>query len=397
MRRDLQAAKAQVEQAARRAYQRGIQTGNGGNISARVPGVPHMVVKPSGVSLIDCTPDTMIVTDFEGNVVEGKGRPTRESVLHGALYQGLPKVGGVVHTHSPWSIAWSFTGRDLPLVTLHTQLKLARAVPVRFFASPKGVLKEETPAVLDLFAAHPDLTAFIMGAHGIVAVGPDVLEAEHTAELVEETAQVAYLHELGAHAGILSLGPMAVANQDVAWIARESLVACGRKLAARGFVIGPEGSMSVRSGDSIWVLADGASPAEADPDDFVAVDVASGQPVGGGRQPSAHLPLHLAYYRARPDTRAVIHCYPPASMTAASVGMWAGESRTSRALSEEVAFVEGESPDPTTVEACARRSDALVLGGHGVLTAGGSLSQALARAERVERQASAVLFRRSSR
>ncbi len=199
-----QTAKAQFVEAARRAYQRGIQTGNGGNISARVPGKDLMVVKPSGISLIDCTAENVTVTDFDGKIVEGTRKPTRESILHGELYKHLPAVGGIVHTHSPWSIAWSFTRRDLPLLTLHTQLKVGAPIPVRFFSSPQGVLKEEMPIVLELFRAKPDLAAFIMGAHGIVAVGPDILEAEHSAELVEETAQVAFLHELGTKLQLFS-------------------------------------------------------------------------------------------------------------------------------------------------------------------------------------------------
>ncbi|NLG83483.1 MAG: class II aldolase/adducin family protein [Firmicutes bacterium] len=196
-------AKQQLILAAKRAYQRGIQTGNGGNISVRVPGAELMVVKPSGVSLIDCNEDNLTVTDFDGNIVAGKLKPTREALLHGELYRSLPNVGGVVHCHSPWTIAWSFTRRELPLLTLHTQLKLKMPIPVLFFSSPKGVLKEELPWVLELFTAHPDLPGFIMGAHGLVAVGPDVLEAEHTAELIEETAQVAFLYESGKRLGFI--------------------------------------------------------------------------------------------------------------------------------------------------------------------------------------------------
>ncbi|MDI6870821.1 MAG: class II aldolase/adducin family protein [Bacillota bacterium] len=199
----LQIAKAQFVEAARRAYTRGIQTGNGGNISVRVPGENLMVVKPSGVSLIDCTAENLTVTDFDRNIVEGTRKPTRESVLHGELYKHLPTIGGIVHTHSPWAIAWSFTRRDLPLLTMHTQLKLGAPIPVRFFSSPQGVLLEEIPEVLNLFTAKPDLAAFILGAHGVVAVGPDVLEAEHTAELIEETAQVAFLYELGTKLQII--------------------------------------------------------------------------------------------------------------------------------------------------------------------------------------------------
>ena len=69
--------------ASKRAYNRGIQTGSGGNVSARIPGTETMLVKASGGSLGDCTPEGFLITDFDGNVVEGAGKPTREALLHG--------------------------------------------------------------------------------------------------------------------------------------------------------------------------------------------------------------------------------------------------------------------------------------------------------------------------
>jgi len=396
---ELDKVKAQFMEAARRAYQRGIQTGNGGNISARVPGQPLMIVKPSGVSLIDCTPETVIVTDFDGNVIEGNRKPTREAVLHGELYRNLPGVGGVVHTHSPWSIAWSFTGRDLPLLALHTQLKLACPVPVRFFASPKGVLKEEIPVVLDLFVAHPDLTGFIMGAHGVVAIGPDVLEAEHSAELIEETAQVGYLHEVGANASMLSLGPAVIGNRDIAWITREALVACGRKVAAKGLVIGPEGSISARCGSAIYILAHEATLSEADPEDFIEVDLSSGQWLHGKRQPSSDVLMHLACYRTRPEIRAVIYSCPPMFTAAASCGPWTGDAAQDfmHSLGEVACLVEmrAGTSEVAALESSIRRHDAVFLADKGLLAVGGDLSEALYRTELVERKAHMLFLARS--
>ena len=73
--------------AAKRAYTRGIQTGSDGNVSARVPGKDLMIVKASGGSFADCAPDKFVITDFDGNLVEGEGKPTREALLHGLLYR----------------------------------------------------------------------------------------------------------------------------------------------------------------------------------------------------------------------------------------------------------------------------------------------------------------------
>ena len=115
--------------ASKRAYNRGIQTGSGGNVSARIPGTETMLVKASGGSLGDCTPEGFLITDFDGNVVEGTGKPTREALLHGYIYKLRPDVQSVVHVHSPYAIGWSSSKKDLPLVTWHSKLKNPEGYP----------------------------------------------------------------------------------------------------------------------------------------------------------------------------------------------------------------------------------------------------------------------------
>jgi L-ribulose-5-phosphate 4-epimerase len=183
-------------EAAARAYRRGIQTGSGGNLSARIPDQDLMVVKPSGISFIDCNEKNLVVTDFDGKVVAGSGKPSREALLHGVLYRNVPSVGGVVHCHSPWAISWSFSKQDLPLVTHHARMKFGVPIATLDVDAPVVPL-EEMPRVIGLFEKHPTLPAFLLVAHGIVAVGKNVLDAENVAEMVEETAQIAWLREIG--------------------------------------------------------------------------------------------------------------------------------------------------------------------------------------------------------
>ena len=90
--------------ASERAYNRGIQTGSGGNVSARIPGTETMLVKASGGSLGDCTPEGFLITDFDGNLIEGNGKPTREALLHGYIYKMREDVNAVVHVHAPYAI-----------------------------------------------------------------------------------------------------------------------------------------------------------------------------------------------------------------------------------------------------------------------------------------------------
>ncbi len=100
-----------------------------------------------------------------------------------------------MHCHSPWAVAYAYRHDVLPMTTQHVKLKLGHDIPILNIDSPM-LLQEYVPLVKALFDDNPKLTAFILRGHGVVAVGKDIIEAEHTAELVEETAQIASLREI---------------------------------------------------------------------------------------------------------------------------------------------------------------------------------------------------------
>lgn len=177
--------------AAKRAYDCKLQTGTGGNVSTRIQGTDLMFVKPSGISFGNCEADNLVITNFEGDVIEG-GKPTRELYLHGALYNRYQRIGGVVHTHSPWSILVARDHETLPLVTKHSELKMKNAIPVIPVVSP-AVGEDEIHKVFEVLDKDENLSAFILKDHGIVAFAQTTKKAEEIAELIEETAQIFYL------------------------------------------------------------------------------------------------------------------------------------------------------------------------------------------------------------
>lgn len=85
-----------------------------GNVSgiSREDGL--VVIKPSGVSYDTMTADDMVVVDMDGNVVEGKYRPSTDLATHLYLYKIYEDIGGVVHTHSTYATAWAQAGRAIP-------------------------------------------------------------------------------------------------------------------------------------------------------------------------------------------------------------------------------------------------------------------------------------------
>ena len=85
-----------------------------GNVSGIDRESGLFVIKPSGVEYDELKPEDMVVVDLEGNVVEGKYRPSSDTATHLELYKAFPELGGVVHTHSSYATSWAQAGRSIP-------------------------------------------------------------------------------------------------------------------------------------------------------------------------------------------------------------------------------------------------------------------------------------------
>ena len=186
-----------LERAARKFYQLRYQMSNGGNLSARIPGEDLMLVKKTDVAFDEVCAETLVVTDFDGNVVEGDGRPSKEALLHGAIYRRIPRAGAIMHCHPPYATAWAAAHDSLDFSTHHASLKFHGAVPV-FDTHSYAVPKEYFPQITDFLAGHEGANAFLLRAHGQVTLASDMRMAAYLAELMEETAQISIL---GALAG----------------------------------------------------------------------------------------------------------------------------------------------------------------------------------------------------
>ena len=77
-----------------------------GNVSQIDRETGYFAIKPSGVDYDKLTPDDMVIMDLEGNKIEGRYNPSSDTPTHLELYRAFPKIGGVVHTHSPWATSW---------------------------------------------------------------------------------------------------------------------------------------------------------------------------------------------------------------------------------------------------------------------------------------------------
>ena len=121
------------------------------------------------------------------------GKPSRELLTHLCIYKLRPDINGIFHSHSPWSIAYAEDSQKIPLLTGHSKAKLG---PIPVIVEDGQAIKDFTYEVKDLLTKNPDLKAFVQKGHGIFGFGTNTTQAEHTAELVEETAQIAFLIQL---------------------------------------------------------------------------------------------------------------------------------------------------------------------------------------------------------
>lgn len=174
--------------AARRAFQLSLQAGSGGNISLRL-GPNLFLTKPTGMDLRDCRGSDLVLINAQGQVLEGTVKPTKEVMTHLGIYSVRPDVSGIVHYHAPYCTAYAVKNRPLPLPTLHARriLKDLPLIPVYPEGSPELAL-----AVLEA-AKNPDVSGILLADHGLMALGPTLTQAQYTAELMEESARIAWL------------------------------------------------------------------------------------------------------------------------------------------------------------------------------------------------------------
>jgi len=87
-----------------------------GNVSAADRNLAVFAIKPSGVPYEELSPEKMVIVDFDGEIVEGKLRPSSDTKTHAVLYKHWPNIGGIAHTHSTYATAWAQTQWDIPIL-----------------------------------------------------------------------------------------------------------------------------------------------------------------------------------------------------------------------------------------------------------------------------------------
>lgn len=170
-----------------------------GNVSAIDRERGLVVIKPSGVSYDTMTAEDMVIVDLDGNVVEGKLRPSSDLPTHLVLYKKFPEIGGVVHTHSTYATAWAQASLPIPNIgtthadTFHNAIPCTKEIPSELLESSYEAATGEMIAeeFVDMNPLHTP--GALACHHGPFTWGKDAAEAVYNAVVLEEVAKMAHI------------------------------------------------------------------------------------------------------------------------------------------------------------------------------------------------------------
>ena len=187
----LEELKFEVLQALLALPKSGLVQGTSGNVSGRQ--VELVVIKPSGIPYEELRPEDLVVVDLDGKVVEGKLKPSVDTLAHLEIYRALQDVGGVVHTHSTYATVFAVLGRELPVYTTELADFFGGSIPISEYVPPgdRGIglqFAEKTKP--------GRYRALIMRSHGVFTAGKTPADAVKAALIVEHSARIACLAEL---------------------------------------------------------------------------------------------------------------------------------------------------------------------------------------------------------
>ena len=160
-----------------------------GNMSARLPGTDTILLT-SGSSLAELHPDDLALLTLDGQVVEGHINPVTHEIvhMHTAVYRKRPDVGGVIHTHSPYSTSFAVANRPLELFSeALARFGVEESIPVAAYA-PRGS-RESVTNIVDVIG--PKTKAVLLQNHGILTFAETIEMAKVLVLVMEEAAQAA--------------------------------------------------------------------------------------------------------------------------------------------------------------------------------------------------------------
>jgi L-fuculose-phosphate aldolase len=160
---------------------------NDGNISARID-KKYVLITPTGISKGFMNGSDLIIIDFNGKVVKGKGKPSSESLLHLQIYKVRSDVNSVCHAHPPYATGYAVAGIPLSQNILPEVIISLGTIPLVSYGTPGT--EEFCKPLLPILK---DYDAFLLANHGALTVGSTVLDAYNKMETLEHFAKILFV------------------------------------------------------------------------------------------------------------------------------------------------------------------------------------------------------------
>ena len=193
----LEQLKAEVCKANLDLVAHGLVTLTWGNVSGIDRARGLVAIKPSGVPYGEMTPEHIVLVDLEGQVAEGRLRPSSDTPTHVRLYRDFPGVGGITHTHSFHATMFAQAREEIPCYgTTHAD-HFHGAVPVTRPLTASEVAngyEVNTGRVIVERFANLDpgaVPAVLVAGHAPFAWGQDAPESVRNAVALEAVAELA--------------------------------------------------------------------------------------------------------------------------------------------------------------------------------------------------------------
>ena len=177
--------KQQIVRCIRMLEHNGILDYNG-HASIRLDG-DCMLINIGSCQRSQLTAEDICTIDFDGNVIDGNGKPPLEFHLHAGVYKARPDVQAVIHAHPNWSTILSTAGVEY--LPVYAQGSLVYPLPV--LDSPDSINNPEMAKRLtDTLGERP---AALMKAHGAVTCGDSLVDAFVLMNYLEDNAERQYM------------------------------------------------------------------------------------------------------------------------------------------------------------------------------------------------------------
>lgn len=194
--------KKKVYEANQELKKQGLVLYTWGNVSGIDRDKNLVVIKPSGIKYEDMKIDDMVVVDLDGNVIEGKLKPSSDTPTHLELYKSFPNIGGICHTHSTMATSFAQAGRNIKVLgTTHADYFYGDVICTRhmnideiqidYEKNTGKVIVESLRGICEM-----DIPAILVREHGPFTWGKSPEEAVHNSVVLEEISKMAFSSKL---------------------------------------------------------------------------------------------------------------------------------------------------------------------------------------------------------